>query len=220
MRLHHRPRRTTSSHTQRHCSFRMCKTRYLYLYSHSFAPFLKGTHLRLYVIYPSTYSLPPRQQTSPALIAMDKLPQEVVDKITGFMFPLLAKKTDEEYDRHPHNKRYAPCNYERDDLSAAPYATLSPVWKRSIEQLTFWILKIRSHSDALIAEEAMSRDLHRRNSVRRIAWTINLDVERTSSFPHIRDKVIVVEFRNMLEFINRIRVSPLSQQLCLFLNRY
>ncbi|KAK3953860.1 hypothetical protein QBC32DRAFT_360639 [Pseudoneurospora amorphoporcata] len=156
---------------------------------------------------------------------MNRLPQEVVNKIAGFLFPFLAGKMDNEYDGHFRSQDlmdlHSSLPWEGDHFSedseepyniyfgAASCAAISRVWKRSIEQLTFWMLKIRSRSDAMIAEEAMSGDLneHRRKSVRRIAWTINLDVRRTSSFPHIRDRVMVAQFRDMFEFINRLRPS-------------
>lgn len=69
-------------------------------------------------------------------------------------------------------------------------------------------MKIRNPSDAIIAEEVIARDQHRRQSVRRVAWTIKLDFRNYLGFPGIRDKLIVIEFRKMLELINRIRVSP------------
>ena len=154
---------------------------------------------------------------------MDRLPQEVVDRIVDILCPFLTGRIDAKYDRHLSKPRLSDthgygastdwegyCASTDSEWDAAfSYATISPTWKRSIERLTFRMLKVRSETDALLAEEALSRDPHRRESLRRIAWTIKSSKDFLISryFPQIRDQLIVNEFRNILRFINRIRVS-------------
>lgn len=123
---------------------------------------------------------------------MDKLPQEVMDRITGHLFPYLA--SGGKYD------------YFQESPGPAVFATISKTWQRTIEAMTFRRLGVLSCDDIPDAKYLLGRDPHRLASVERIDFLIKAD-DIPAKSPHIRDQKLVQEFHLLINFINEIWVS-------------
>ncbi|EAA27003.1 hypothetical protein NCU08796 [Neurospora crassa OR74A] len=120
---------------------------------------------------------------------MDKLPQEVMDRLAGHLFPYLA--FGGKYDHF------------QESPGPAEFATISKTWQRTIEAMTFRRLGVLSCDDIPDAKYLLGRDPHRLASVERIDFLIKAD-DVPAEFPHIRDQKLVQEFHLLINFINEV----------------
>lgn len=128
---------------------------------------------------------------------MDKLPQEVTDRIAGYLFPRLAS-----------GGKYGLLE---DRPGPAECATISRTWKRTIEAMTFRRLGVLSRDDIPDAKYLLGSDPHRRASVERIDFIVKVDdTPRDTQFHRMRDQKLVQEFRLLINFINEIWVSAFA----------
>ncbi|KAJ4379934.1 hypothetical protein N0V85_008820 [Neurospora sp. IMI 360204] len=122
---------------------------------------------------------------------MDKLPQEVLDRIAGYVFPRLAS-----------GGKYSLLE---DRPGPAECATISRTWKRTIEAMTFRRLGVLSRDDIPDTKYLLDSNPHRRASVERIDFLIKVDdTPRDTQFHRMRDQKLVQEFRLLINFINEI----------------
>lgn len=139
---------------------------------------------------------------------MDRLSQEVVDRVARHLFPVLFTAWD---NTATLNARQQEATWwQRDSLSAAAYATISLPWQRAIEKKIFTLVKIRSPEDELMLRQIMARNPHRRDSVRYIKCNINLDyLDRAihTLFPVVSDRGVISKIGSILRLVNLIRVS-------------
>lgn len=129
---------------------------------------------------------------------MDKLPQEVMDRLAGHLFPFLA--FGGKYDHF------------QDSPGPAEFATISKIWQRTIEAMTFRQLGVLSCDDIPDAQYLLGRDPHWLASVERIDFLIKAD-GIPAEFPHTRDQKLVQEFHLLSNFISEIWVSALSRNI-------
>ncbi|KHE81764.1 hypothetical protein GE21DRAFT_1215144 [Neurospora crassa] len=122
---------------------------------------------------------------------MDKLPQEVMDRLAGHLFPHLA--FGGKYDHF------------QESPGPAEFATISKTWQRTIEAMTFRRLGVLSCNDIPDAKYLLGKDPHRLASVERIDFLIKAD-DIPAEFPHIRDQKLVQEFHLLINFINEVWV--------------
>ncbi|EAA33780.1 hypothetical protein NCU08534 [Neurospora crassa OR74A] len=145
---------------------------------------------------------------------MDKLPQEVIDRLARHLFPVLFTAWD---NIATLNARQQEATWrQHDSLSAAAYATISLSWQRAIEKKIFTLVKIRSPSDELKLRQIMARNPHRRDSVRYIKCNINLDcLDRATHtlFPVVSDRGVISKIGSILRLVNLIRPSSLASSM-------
>lgn len=125
---------------------------------------------------------------------MIKLPQEVVDRIADYPFP--------------HLEGGGKYDHREDSPGPAECATISTMWNKAIEAMTFRRLGVLSYEDIPDAKFLLSENPHRRAWVERIDYTINAETPQPTSnatrveYLQLRYWHLIQQLRNLINFIN------------------
>ncbi|KAK3399485.1 hypothetical protein B0T20DRAFT_497805 [Sordaria brevicollis] len=143
---------------------------------------------------------------------MDKLPQEVIDKIAGHL--LHTSRVVGNIKATPimftSSSVVAPPSGRRTGsrIKASQYATISRSWQRAIEALTFYRLELNTKDEVRYAAECLKGEHreHRRSRVFQIKVDITVGVAPGTVWGEVteeeRDREIVDGLRGVVEFVN------------------